>query len=210
MAGRDLENWYGELNSSAASRGELMGAIIREGALTIEIWNGSDWQYGGFVWEVGPSLSKDLAVAVDLKNIGEDTLKVRLGSTAGLWMINSVKVDYTAHEATVMTEISPESAVTQTGTDVSHLLAREDHEYYVMPTMQDRAELIFTAPARSAGLDRTIMLKTSGYYKLHITPEGDPRPELLTRLLTEPGAISSFSTKLVNEWTAKAVADLRR
>jgi hypothetical protein len=84
-------------------------------------------------------------------------------------------------------EIAPVSAVNQQGNDMRDLLEAGDDVFYKMPAKGDRAELVFIAPPPAAGLSRTVLLKATGYYELHLDAKGEPRRDILDRCFNEPG-----------------------
>lgn len=206
LHGRELPNWYALMNSSAAARAALVQAMIREGMLQIKLWNGASWQEAGFVWEVGPSVPKDQAVRLDLKNIPGEILRIKLESTAGFWMINHVAIDFTPDAEIKVTELAPVQGFDHLHRDVREVLTNNDGRYYEMPTTQDWAELVFVTPPRIKGHQRSVLLKSSGYYEIHVPAEGEPQRELLAKLMTEAGAYGQYTLRLLQGYVDAALA----
>lgn len=199
LHGRELENWYALMNSSTLAQAALKQAMIREGMLLVQLWNGSAWQTCDFVWEVGPSLPKDQVVQLDLRKFPGENLRVRLESTVGFWMINSVQADYAADLPMQVTELAAQKAVDHLGNDLKEVLQKSDGQYYAMPTTQDWAELTFAAPPRTKNTERSFMLKSAGYYTIHVDATGEPQRELLTRLMAEPGAYGQYTLRVLKQ-----------
>jgi hypothetical protein len=206
LHGRELPNWYALMNSSATARAALAQAMIREGMLQIKLWNGTSWQDAGFVWEVGPSVPKDQAVWLDLKNIPGESLRIKLESTAGFWMINHVAIDYTPDTEIKVTELAPVQAFDHLHREVREVLTNNDGRYYEMPTTQDWAELVFAAPPSTKGYQRSVLLKSAGYYEIHVSAEGKPQRELLAKLMTEPGAYGQYTLRLLQGYVDATLA----
>lgn len=206
LHGRELPNWYALMNSSAAARATLFEVMIREGMLQVKLWNGASWQEAGFVWEVGPSVPKDQAVWLDLKNIPGELLRVKLESTAGFWMINHVAIDFTPDAEIKVTELAPVQAFDHLHRDVREVLANNDGRYYEMPTTQDWAELVFAAPPPTEGYQRSVLLKSAGYYEIHVSAEGQPQRELLAKLMNEPGAYGQYTLRLLQGYMEAPLA----
>lgn len=203
LHGRDLPDWYALMNSSPAARTALFQAMVREGMLRVQVWNGQNWQEAGFFWEVGPSVPKDQVLWLDLSNIPGDTLQVKLESTAGFWMINRVAIDYSPEAELIVTELLPQQARDQLGQDQREILTNNDARYYVMPAVDDWAELVFSAPPARPGYQRSILLKSSGYYEIHVTAAGEPQRELVAQLMAEPGAYGQYTLRLLNQHLAE-------
>ncbi|MCK6560026.1 hypothetical protein L6R21_12600 [bacterium] len=203
LHGRELPDWYALMNSSPEARAALFQAMVREGMLRVQVWNGQNWQEAGFFWEVGPSVPKDQVLWLDLSNIPGGTLQVKLESTAGFWMINSVAIDYSPEAELIVTELLPQQARDQLGQDQREILTNNDARYYVMPAVDDWAELVFAAPPARPGYQRSILLKSSGYYEIHVTAAGEPQRELVAQLMTEPGAYGQYTLRLLNQHLAE-------
>lgn len=194
LPGRALPEWYDNLNQSARAREDLVSAMVREGMLKVYLWENGDWRYTGHVWEVGSALPKDIVFPLDLLGTHTNTLKVKLECPPGMWMLNSVQVDYSFYNLPIRAEeITPRVATDQSGRDVLPQLAVADNQYHVMPTTRDVVSLEFDVPARQRGMERTYMFKSGGYYTVHIPAEGEPQPELMQRMLREPGVFTRFS-----------------
>ncbi|NUM77932.1 hypothetical protein HUU40_26520 [candidate division KSB1 bacterium] len=206
LHGRELPDWYALMNSSPAARAALFQAMVREGMLLVHVWNGQVWQEAGFFWEVGPSLAKDQVLWLDLSNIPGENLRVKLESTAGFWMINSVVIDYSPEAELIVTELLPEQARDHLGQDQREILTDNDGRYYVMPAVQDWAELVFVAPPLRKGQQRSVVLKSSGYYEIHVSAEGEPQRELVSRLMAEPGAYGQYTLRMLNQHVRTALS----
>ncbi len=203
LHGRELPDWYALMNSSPQARFALFQAMVREGMLRVQVWNGQNWQEAGFFWEVGPSVPKDQVLWLDLSNIPGETLQVKLESTAGFWMINSVAIDYSPEAESIVTELPPQQARDQLGQDQREILTNNDGRYYVMPAVEDWAELVFAAPPARPGYQRSLLLKSSGYYEIHVTAAGEPQRELVAQLMAEPGAYGQYTLRLLNQHLAE-------
>ncbi len=199
MLGTDADAWYDSLNSSPAAREALHRMMVLEGMLAISLWDGTTWRASGHVWEVGPSVSKDVALRLSLRGTPGNMLRVRLESTAGLWMINSVRVDYSTPIQLLVTELACDRAVDQAGHDLRPKLSKADNDWHVMPATSDRADISFKVPHAVYGQARTLVLKSTGYYRIHSKGIVEPQPELVHRILTEPGAFGQYSLRLFNE-----------
>lgn len=79
---------------------------------------------------------------------------------------------------------------------VCELLAANDDRYLIMPATGDSAELVFPAPPLKPGLDRSIMLKASGYYDIHLQAQGGPQTDLINKIFAEPGLTLEYALKI--------------
>ncbi len=206
LQGDRLEAWYDALNTSTEARAELAQAMIREGMLQIDVWDGNDWKSAGHIWEVGPALPKDQALELDLSAIDTPEVRIRLSSTVGLWMIDSVVLDYASDPPLVVRELRPSSAVDQTGRDVVGLISEVDEQHVVMPAPTDKVDVTFDAVATTPESNRTMVLKATGYYTIHPPTGTTPADiEFVDRLVREPGAYGKYTLHLLDEHTTRAL-----
>jgi hypothetical protein len=207
LPGIALDRWYEELDRSAEARGRLQEAMVREGMLRVEVEAKDGWRESGFVWEVGPLLWKDVVVPLDLAGVDGDRVRVRLSATAGLWLVDHAALEPGSVRVEPDAELRPARARDEGGNDVLPLLLAADGRHYVMPDRQNRAEIRFPAPPRRPGWDRSVLLKSTGYYLIHVTARGEPRFDLMKRLVDEPGAYGRFALGLLRDEALAARAD---
>jgi hypothetical protein len=198
LHGNKLDDWYALLNNSKQARENLKEIMIREGMLLIQLWNGSSWQTIDYVWEVGPSVAKEQVVELNLKNYTEHSLRIRLESTVGFWMIDCVEADYSEDVPITITELTATHANDHLGNDLLNLLKNTDENYYAQPTKQDWAVIEFDAIPKKTNTSRSFILKCNGYYTIHANAIGEPQKELLKKLITEPGAYGQYTLQVLH------------
>jgi hypothetical protein len=199
LPGTALDRWYEELDRSAEARSRLQKAMIREGMIRVEVLARDGWREGGFVWEVGPLVWKDVVVPLDLSDVDGERVRVRLSATAGLWMVDRAALEPGSVLVEPDAELLPQRARDERGSDVLPLLLAADGRRYVMPDLENRADLSFAAPPPKPGWDRSVLLEATGYYLIHVPPGGEPQLELMERLVNEPGAYGRFALGLLRD-----------
>jgi hypothetical protein len=208
LLGSDFERWYGGVDSAAEEYGAFEEARRREVALSVRVWDGAGWRTAGLVWEAGSALPRDVAVAIDLGNVPGGPLRVRLDSTVGLWTIDSVQVDYSQGVPQEVMEIPPSMVTDQDGRDLTASVSRADGKDYVMSGATAWAQAIFPAPPRRPGRERSVVVKTTGYYKIHVEGKGEPQLALVQRLVNEPGAFGQHTLRLLNGYERQFFAQM--
>ncbi len=201
LQGDKLENWYALLNQSPEARKEFMEVMIREGMLLVKVWNGKEWRYADFIWEVGPSVPKDQVVRLNISEIPGKILKIKLESTTGFWLVNCVQADYSIDCPIQVRELNPCYAKNHRGEDILDYIESIDHQYYVMPRFNSWADVKFDALPDPDGYDRTYILKCNGYYTIDIESTGDPKYDLITKFMNEPGAYGQYTVDMLQKFT---------
>jgi hypothetical protein len=91
-------------------------------------------------------------------------------------------------------------------TDIASLLAAADGRYHPMPEVGDAFTLRFSAPPAVAGLERTVFLRTTGYYEIHVPPDLPDRTLELVTMASTPGGMTRYALHLYREWQAEMMA----
>jgi hypothetical protein len=209
LPGKELEAWHDLMNRSVEAREAFKKLVIREGMLSLKLWDGEGWKDMDYLWFVGPSISKDQVVELDIRNIPGNVLRVKLESTAGLWMVDSVKADFSADLPIDITEAQLIQAKDNKGKDLSSLLGNIDDQDYILPTNEEWAELTFRAPARKKGYERSFILKSTGYYKVHGDTQSEPQKALMAKL-SKPGAFGKYSLELLARYKESALTQIEK
>ena len=212
LHGNEVDKYYEEVSNFGPAytwlrywnlRDELYRLHIR-----VETQNG--WQSKGTIVGGGPFVSEDKIYIIDLKDVPGDTLRIKLTPPAAFWILNYLALDYTEDLPITITEIDAIEAIDHKGQDVREILAENDNTYLIMPNIRDYAELVFESPPRIPGMDRSVILKASGYYDIHLEAKGEPQRELLKKFVREPGAAISYALKEYRKWKNENMESYRQ
>jgi len=211
LYGKDVYSWYKEVNNHGPAYFKMLNMHVREElySLQIRVETEKGWKSKAFVIGGGPFVSENKLYLLDIRDVPGDTLRVKLTPPLTFWMINHIAVDYSADVPVQVREISPVQAVDHNGDDIREMLARNDNNYFVMPSIGERAELIFDAPPFQERMVRSVILKASGYYEIQLQAKGEPQVELLERIHTEPGFAVKQALKEYLDW-GKEIAQMIR
>lgn len=202
LYGNQVSNWYDEIKNFGPAYFKMVNTHVRDElySLQIRVETQNGWKSKGIILGGGPLVSEDKVYILDLEDVPGDTLKIKLSPPAAYWMINYLAVDYTGDLPVTTTEIQAVKALDHKGQEVGKILAETDNNYQVMPNIGDAVELVFPAPERIAHMERTIILKASGYYDIHLKAQGEPQTEILNRIHSEPGFAVQYSFKEYLHW----------
>lgn len=211
LNGKNLPDYYASLTSSAAVTA-LQAWNLREELyrLRIRVETPNGWASKGTIIGGGPFVSREKAYSLDISDVPGETLRIELTPPAGFWMINALAMDYSDDVPLEPREIEAVSAVDSNGVDIRPLLAATDGRTFAMPNTGDNAELIFPAPPRSTGMERTVFLKASGYYDIHMGALGEPQLDTLMKIRSEPGYASKYAWGEYLRWQQEIRAERAR
>ena len=202
--GAALPEKYAEVDAHGPMYSRLVSWMTTEELAALKVWveTPAGWKARALIMGGAPVITKDRACLLDVGDIPGETLRVRLRPPVNFWMVNSLAVDYGEEAAVRVTEIAAERAVDHTGRDARAILASTDRSYLESAGRGEQTELVFQAPPKAEKLERTVFVKASGYYRIHIEATGEPRAELTERILGEPGFAARYSFREYLKWEA--------
>jgi hypothetical protein len=209
LHGGQADEWYRQIEARGSAYDALRQWGLREECFVLHarVKTTGGWKPRELLLGGGPFASEDKAYKLDISDVPGDTLTLRLTPPPLFWMINFIGVDYSDGDVPIqVTELAAEEAVDHDGKDVRELLAATDGRYLSMPTVGERAELVFAAPERQPGTARTVFVKASGYYDIHLDGEGAPNLDVLNRIAAEPGYVATFALEEYRTWRASLMA----
>jgi len=195
LHGSKIDEWYNEVNNFGPAYQQIMNWFFNEELylLRIQVKTEKGWKSRGTIFGGGPFISEDKAYVIDIGDVTEETLKIKITPPATFWRINSLSVDYTEDLDLQIYEMRVLEALDNRGRDVKEILANSDNNYLIMTNKGDKAEVIFPAPPKKEGGERSVILKATGYYNIHLKAQGEPQNELLKKFYSEPGFTIRFA-----------------
>jgi hypothetical protein len=211
LHGREVGAWYALVNGSPQARQRIEAWSLREETyrLQLRVETAEGWATRGALVGGGPFQSEERAYEVDVADVPGERVRLRLRPPAGFWSLNSIAVDYGDERALEARELAPLRAVDGSGADVREALLATDDRYVSMPRTGDRAEIDFPAQPRRPGLERSFLVKVSGYYDIHLAAVGEPQREILARYTGEPGFAARYALEEYRRFVAQQLASAR-
>lgn len=209
LRGDAVEGWYDQMDSNPAAVDSLYTWNVREETyiLKLEVETTDGWKVRGLLPGGGPFIAEDRVVPLDISGTAGDQLRVRIRPPRGYWSLNWFAVDYGSGQSLSFDTLAPVRAVDHTGRDVLAKLLEADDQYYDMPRTGDYGIVEFVAPPERAESDRTVLLHSRGYYRLHLAPSGEPDLATLDRLIWGTGYAATFAAERYARWRAQRSAD---
>lgn len=210
--GTSLPAKYAEVDSHGPMYAKFVNWVAAEELAALKVWveTPAGWKARSMIMGGAPVITKDKACVLPVGDIPGETLRIKLRPPVNFWMVNSLAVEYGEDTAVEATELVAATAVDRSGRDVRPELAATDGSYLVSPDRGDRTEIVFAAPPLKPGLQRTLFIKASGYYRSHIDATGTPRLDLAERVLTEPGFAARYSFRGYLKWQAGLRAEVEK
>jgi hypothetical protein len=202
LRGRDVGKFYFAVNHSQSARKQLTAWEEREELYRLKVYveEPGGWVVRGILPGTGPFISKDRILPLDVSHVQGTQLRLRIHPPAGFWALNSFAVDYSKDQPVSVQTVRPSSAHDLQGKDVLPELIASDGRYLAMPNIGDTADLTFAAPLGTQGSDRTVILHSRGYYKLHISGAGEPDKQTLAAFEKVPGTAARFAAAQYSQW----------
>ena len=212
LFGSSLEETYEEVDRHGPWYGRFFSWMAKEELYNLKVWveTPSGWKQRGLIMGGAPVITKDKAYILDVSDVPGEVLRLKLRPPVNFWMVNSLAVDYSEDTTVKITEIAAESVIDHTGRDARAVLAETDSLYIESPNFGERTELVFAALPLAPGLERTFLVKASGYYKAHVEASGESRTELIAHVFDEPGFAARYSLREYQKWAAGVLAKISK
>ena len=187
-------------NQQSAPSNEMRQWSLDQGIpLSLYIERDGKWDFVDYYNIAGPMKYKDDVLSIALKGNETNPLKVKLEFGSFLWEIDYAAIDYSVDQNVTSYIASVKTALTAEKKDVVGLLNKDDSHYYTQPSVGDEAVVTFDLPEPpAAGLNRTMILHSKGWYALLLNPVGKPDIEKL-KAFRQPGHFNLFIAEKLNE-----------
>lgn len=199
--GPGVQAWYDSMNADPRRAMRDFAPLAREGFLTASIATGSTWAVAGQYPEAGPEISKQQVLHLDLRGVRGDTVRVRLETVPGFWLIDRAAIAFGADEQFTTRPLELAHAHRAGGLDVRNLVNAADGAELVLETGES-AELAFAVPAAPAGTERSYVLRSTGWYRIH-EAGAHADSTMLARIAREPLALSRIAVGRLNDALAQ-------
>ena len=195
--GRAVDAWYASLEADGERARSLRRYLASEAFLSVSVLTEQGWQSRGLIWEAGPEVAKRQVLPLDLTGVRDTLIRVRIEAPAAFWTIDHVALDSEPERPLVVREAQLSSARLASGADAAALLRRQDGR---MLTLEpgEAAELALTVPPVEAGMARSYLLRTHGWYRIHTDQAADPDQALLAAVFSTPSGVSRTAAARLN------------
>lgn len=195
--GNKVDEWYKDVNRKGSEFYKLFQFVEREGLFIMKanVLENSGWISRGNVAAGGPYIDEDRIIDMNIENVSGDTLCIKLNPPFGYWKIDYAGVIYESTIPSEIKEFPVTYAADEKGNDLRKSLSCIDGNYYSMPYLSSSAKIEFEAPPLINNSKRSLYLKTTGYYEIHLKKDKPEQAELIERVYNTPGLIIDLSLR---------------
>ena len=197
--GHETRNWYAALGRSPQTARRMAAGLAREGFLSVSIRTGDRWTPRGMFWEAGPEIAKRQALRLDLAGVVGDTVRIRLESIPSFWLVDQLSIAWGPAEPVTPRVLPLLLAEDRQGQDVTEQLSAADSVRLTLETDDWAALRYQDSPAPAAGLKRSYLLRSTGWYRIHTPEAGAVDTALLSEVESGPGGASRAAVRNLNQ-----------
>jgi len=200
--GDAVEEWYQIMEMGGLKALQTLSFFDREELFWLKTWLGNDHTIGnkGLIVGGGPLVIETHVMDLDISDVEGETLTLNINPPKGFWSIDYMAIEYGPFDELEVTETPITEAIDQDGNNVSDLLREKDGNYFEMPTNEKWVKLLYSISDEYLGSSHTVVLKTSGYYKLILDKGREEKTALINQMLKTPGAIVEYSLEEYAAW----------
>ena len=198
LRGNKIDEWYENVDNGGIELAKLYQFMEREElyALKVYVKEKGGWVVKNYFPAGGPFLDEDRIVDLNIENTEGDTLEIKLNPPYGYWKFDYAGVIYDYSNKTSLMELPLALGLDQDGKDLTQELSKIDGNYYSMYDTTCSAFLQFNVPpSPQEGYERSLFLKTTGYYDIHLKKDLPEQTEFIQKLYETPGLILEYSLR---------------
>lgn len=195
LFGENFEKW--QAMNKDKSKEDKEAWMRQEGIkLLVDIKTETGWKTVDELDLTGDAAFNDRVV--ELKGLNPGAVELRVRSGFMFWELDYVAMDYSADKVVQVEITKPISALASDGKDYTAALSLDDKNY--MSHLNDHAStnVTFNIPTAPTGMERTIVLRSKGYYVSKETYTGKTQRKRLMKF-KKPGELSRFSKELFDQ-----------
>ncbi len=163
--------------------------------LQISVKTSAGWKTISNLNTIGPVAYRDIVIPVNLNDISDESISVKLSSGFMFWELDYAAMDFTDSENFSVKETQPDTAVNEKGEDVLAKLKSADGIYLEQPSPGDVTTLTYSyEPVSNSSLTQTYILHSKGYYQHIRNYQNKPDVDFLKQF-TKANAFNLFSRK---------------
>ena len=195
LYGNKVDEWYNKINSKEIELFEMLQFHQKEELylLKVNVLKNNQWISKGYIQGGSPYKHEDRILDLNLEDIPGDTLTVELNPPLGFWKIDQIGLIYDELPNPDVKELSISYAKDHDGNDLCKTLNTIDGDYHEMPEIGNYADIWFDVPSQKKGTERTLYLKTNGYYEIHLKKDKPEQTELIEKIMNTPGLIVKYA-----------------
>ena len=160
--------------------------------LLVYIKRDGKWELENKIFSTGPMAFRDIGLAYDLENTSSDFVEIKLESGFMFWELDHASLSFLQASKLETHSLSPYKAVTEKGMEVSALLAKIDGKYLTQKKPGEFVDIYYHASAIAKGNERSVFIKSKGYYNYVRDYKGIPDFKELIKF-KQPGHFTRFS-----------------
>ncbi len=202
LYGSGVDEWYKKIDQKSSQYYQMMSFLQREELYELKLYlkEKSGWTEKTIIQGGGPFVTERRIIPLDISQTEGDTLFLRVNPPCGFWSFDYIAMEKRDMRQTRGTKVTVSTAIDYTGVDISRIINKNDENYYEMPETGNSFQMEFEAPSLPADMVRTVFLKSSGYYKIHIPKDKEADYTKLYEIGMVPGSIVSWSFDKYIEW----------
>ena len=164
--------------------------------LSVYLFKNGQWEFYDYYNTVGPMAFKKDILELDLSDIEEGPIRIKLETGSYFWEIDYVGLSLEQSGIDPSSVVQLTEAIDENGNSVAGSLLKDYALYYVQPEIGNEAELVFPVPDQIG--ERTLILHSKGHYEILQDPKGTPRLKALKEI-RKSGNFNKYSNDLMQE-----------
>lgn len=184
----------GWMQKQSAMSGEERLKKISENKFPLSVYvkKNKKWQLVDEIMTVGPLAYRNFVIPIDVLDIPEKEVEIKLETGFMFWEIDAAAIDYSSGGVVNVEVVKPYFANGSGAKDWTQSLMYVDQDYMIQPEPGNITEITYKTKPATRELTQSVFLHSRGYYTLVRDFNGLPDLTALNKFKT-PGYFSFYS-----------------
>lgn len=200
LKGNKVDEWYKSIYPNSDEQKKLFNVMHRDETyyLDIKINDGGTLRNSGIMRSTGPMVDDDVLYPLDLENINSDFVEIVLTPQRHFWKFDQINIVYDFEKVNPLDiEILKTSyAKDNNGNDIIKKLSAADKDYYRMPNIGDKTNILINAPENFDSKTNDIFVQTTGWYDINLEKNKPPQTELINNIYSRENSLYDYALRL--------------
>lgn len=205
LRGNRVYEWYRNLQRKGPELKELFQFIEGQELyhLKVNVLEGATWTPRALIRSGSSVADEYRVIPIDLSHVQGDTLWIRLIPPRAFWKFDYAAISYECERIPHVTEWNPLRAEDEGGVDIRGVLKANDENYHVQEKPKETSKIWFSVPQQAPGTERSLFLKSSGYYIIHTDTTRAEQTALLQKLFSTDSSGVEYALDEYLRWVNK-------
>lgn len=200
LKGNKVDEWYKSIYPGSDEQKKLFTTMHRDETyyMDIKVSENGTLRNTGIMRSNGPMIDEDVLYPLSLADNSSDFIEVVLTPQRHFWKFDKINIvyDYEEVSTTDVEILNMTYAKDNNGNNVIEKLSSSDKNYYNMPNIGDKTNILIDVPQGFSSETNAIFVETAGWYDINLEKKTSPDKLLIEKIYNNENALYNYALNL--------------